>query len=67
VQFVAREPITDIDGTYRQWCAERGVTWVLQRPDSYVYGTATSAAGAALLVAGLVERLRMTAEVTSHG
>ena len=46
----ARAPIRDLDGTYAKWFAEAGVAVVLQRPDFYVFGTATTVDGSAALV-----------------
>lgn len=40
------------------WFSGRGVTWALQRPDFYVYGTANDAAGASALVSDLQSQLR---------
>ncbi len=41
------------DPVSTDWFAERGVTWALQRPDFYLYGTATDAAGASSLLSDL--------------
>jgi flavoprotein hydroxylase len=45
--------VRDLDGGYARWFAEAGVDAVLQRPDFYVYGTATGGAETKALVAGL--------------
>ncbi|MFN8023381.1 MAG: bifunctional 3-(3-hydroxy-phenyl)propionate/3-hydroxycinnamic acid hydroxylase [Acidimicrobiales bacterium] len=49
--------ITEPDATYRRWFDEHPVTWALQRPDFYLYGCATDAAGATALLSDL--RLRL--------
>src|SRR5271165_6056284 len=38
--------LTDPDATYDRWFAEKDAAWALQRPDFYLYGTATTPAGA---------------------
>jgi 2-polyprenyl-6-methoxyphenol hydroxylase-like FAD-dependent oxidoreductase len=45
--------LTDLDPTYERWFAEHDVTSALQRPDFYVYGTASTPDGAAALLADL--------------
>jgi 2-polyprenyl-6-methoxyphenol hydroxylase-like FAD-dependent oxidoreductase len=45
--------VEDVDGTYTTWFRGHGVSTVLQRPDFYVFGTATDASGAAALVVSL--------------
>ena len=55
-------PIRDIDGTYADWFRKAGVNVVLQRPDFYVFGSATSAAGAQNLVEKLRRRLVLAGE-----
>jgi len=42
-----------MDGAYAQWFTEHGVAVVLQRPDFYVFGTATSVPETGALVAAL--------------
>ncbi len=42
--------IEDVDGTYRSWLAAHAVDAVIQRPDFYVYGSASTAALPHLLV-----------------
>jgi flavoprotein hydroxylase len=39
------------------WFAERDVTWALQRPDFYLYGTATDPTGASTLLSHLQSQL----------
>jgi 2-polyprenyl-6-methoxyphenol hydroxylase-like FAD-dependent oxidoreductase len=41
------------DGIYERWFTEHDATWALQRPDFHLYGTATTAADAAVLVRDL--------------
>ena len=45
--------VRDLDGSYARWFTDAGVDVVLQRPDFYVFGTATSAAETPTLVAAL--------------
>ena len=56
--------VTAADPVYARWFAEHEVTWALQRPDFYVYGTATDLAGAEGLVADLRRRLSPTSTLT---
>jgi hypothetical protein len=42
---------------YSRWFAEHDTAWALQRPDFHLYGTATTAAGAAALLADLRRHL----------
>jgi hypothetical protein len=44
------------DEVYGRWFTEHDATAALQRPDFHLYGTATSAAGAATLVEHLRTR-----------
>ncbi len=44
------QDLHDVDGCYRRWFAERGVTAAVARPDFHVYGTAATPEGAATLV-----------------
>lgn len=50
----ATASVTDLDDTYGRWLAGHGAVAVVQRPDFYVYGSATDPSG----VAPLLERLR---------
>lgn len=45
------------DPTFARWFAEHPVTWALQRPDFYLYGTATDPTGAACLLQSLRDQL----------
>jgi flavoprotein hydroxylase len=45
--------LAEPDATYRRWFDEHPVRWALQRPDFYLYGTATDAAGASTLLTHL--------------
>jgi flavoprotein hydroxylase len=45
------------EASYGRWAAEHGASWVLQRPDFHLYGSATSPAGAAGLVRDLRRQL----------
>ena len=54
-------PLADPDLTYARWFGEHPVTWALQRPDFYLYGTATDAAGAAALLTHLRSSLATAA------
>ncbi len=45
--------VTDVDGTYGRWFDAAGIGVVLQRPDFYVFGTATDLTGASALVHAL--------------
>jgi len=47
----------DADGTYARWFGDHGVTWVLQRPDFQIYGTAQTADEAATLLRELHDQL----------
>jgi len=47
----------DVDGVYDWWFETRGVRVALQRPDFYLFGTATDASGATRLVDGLRDAL----------
>jgi flavoprotein hydroxylase len=47
------------DATYARWFAENDATWALQRQDFCLYGTATSAAGASVLLAALRRQLAL--------
>jgi len=49
--------VEDLDGTYKSWFGDHGVSTVLQRPDFYLFGAATDGAGAAGLLAGLRDAL----------
>ena len=58
--------LADPDPTYRRWFADHEVTWALQRPDFYLYGTATGLAGAEHLLGRLRTHVtdRSTLETT---
>jgi flavoprotein hydroxylase len=45
--------IADVNGSYAKWFATTGKAVVLQRPDFYVFGTASSVEGTAQLVGAL--------------
>ena len=45
--------LTDPDRTFQRWFAQHGTVVALQRPDFYLYGTATDAAGATALLSNL--------------
>jgi len=47
----------DVDGTYTEWFADRGVSAALQRPDFYLFGTTSSGEGIAALISELQQRL----------
>jgi 3-(3-hydroxy-phenyl)propionate hydroxylase len=49
--------VHDVDGTYAEWFADRGVHAALQRPDFYLFGTTSHPGGVAALIAELQERL----------
>lgn len=57
--------LADPDPVYARWFGEHEVTWALQRPDFYLYGSATDLAGAGRLMADLRDRLSLTS--TSAG
>jgi 2-polyprenyl-6-methoxyphenol hydroxylase-like FAD-dependent oxidoreductase len=50
-------PVDATDPVFGRWFGEHDARWALQRPDFYVYGTATDAAGAARLLADLRSQL----------
>jgi hypothetical protein len=52
----ADAPIADVNGSYAKWFATAGKAVVLQRPDFYVFGTASAVDGTAQLV-GTLRRL----------
>jgi 3-(3-hydroxy-phenyl)propionate hydroxylase len=45
----ASGPVIDVDGTYEEWFARAGVDVVLQRPDFYLFGTASDGDANALV------------------
>jgi 2-polyprenyl-6-methoxyphenol hydroxylase-like FAD-dependent oxidoreductase len=45
--------VTDVDGAYGSWFAERGLVAALQRPDFAIYGTASEATEIAAVVRSL--------------
>jgi flavoprotein hydroxylase len=46
-------PVCDVDGAYARWFAASGTVAVLQRPDFYIFGTATTVTEIPALVAEL--------------
>jgi 2-polyprenyl-6-methoxyphenol hydroxylase-like FAD-dependent oxidoreductase len=46
-------PVRDVDGVYSNWFDHTGVAVVLQRPDFYVFGTATTVGGGNQLIVEL--------------
>jgi 2-polyprenyl-6-methoxyphenol hydroxylase-like FAD-dependent oxidoreductase len=50
-------PVDATDPVFGRWFGEHDARWALQRPDFYVYGTATDAIGAARLLADLRSQL----------
>jgi hypothetical protein len=50
-------PITHPDHVHQRWFAEHAATWVLQRPDFHLYGTATTAPDASALLDSLHRHL----------
>ena len=59
--------VEDVDGTYKAWFADHGVTTVLQRPDFYVFGAAGDAADAAALVSSLRTMVSSACEPAEGG
>jgi hypothetical protein len=53
----AGAPVRDLDGTYERWFDRTGVAVVLQRPDFYVFGTATALDDSGLVVEQLRKQL----------
>jgi 2-polyprenyl-6-methoxyphenol hydroxylase-like FAD-dependent oxidoreductase len=51
--------VVDIDGTYRRWMTERGLSAVIARPDFYVFGGVAELAGLPDLVDQLIIRTRL--------
>ena len=49
--------VGDVDGTYARWFAEHDVDLVLQRPDFYIFGTASRVDEASTLVRRLRDAL----------
>jgi len=56
--------VHDVDGTYAEWFADRGVQAALQRPDFYLFGTTSNADGVAALISELQQRL--TGSTSGH-
>jgi hypothetical protein len=50
-------PLPHPDPTYCRWFTDHDTTCALQRPDFYLYGTATTAAGASMLLEDLRRQL----------
>jgi hypothetical protein len=50
----------DVDGTYARWFADRGVTFIVVRPDFYIFGGAATPADLPALVDDLTDRLRVS-------
>ena len=57
VHVGADSNVVDVDGTYRDWFATRGIGVALFRPDFYTFGTASSLDGAEGLVTDLLAAL----------
>jgi hypothetical protein len=58
VRIGSAAPVRDVDGVYERWFASTGVDVVLQRPDSYVFGTAAGSGDTEELVGALARVLR---------
>jgi hypothetical protein len=58
-------PLLDPGPAYVRWFAEHEVSWALQRPDFYLYGTATDPRGAAELLGHL--RASLTTDAATTG
>ena len=58
------QDVDDVDGTYAEWFADRGVQAALQRPDFYLFGTTSNADGVAALISELQQRL--TGSTSGH-
>jgi hypothetical protein len=56
--------IADADGSYADWFASAGIAVALQRPDFYLFGTATSADGTGELVRQLQRALASGPQAT---
>jgi 3-(3-hydroxy-phenyl)propionate hydroxylase len=50
----------DLDGTYERFFAEHGIAAFLSRPDFYIYGVASTSAGAADIIDDLASTLAPT-------
>ena len=57
--------LDETDARTQRWFAEAGVSWALQRPDFYLFGTATDAGTASTLLADLKSHL--SAEMNLEG
>ena len=57
--------LDETDARTQRWFAEAGVSWALQRPDFYLFGTATDAGAASTLLADLKSHL--SAEMNLEG
>lgn len=56
----APDQAIDLDGTYERFFAEHGIIAFLSRPDFYIYGVATTAAGTAAVIEDLAATLAPT-------